>query len=594
MPIKSEELFIKKQQEFLDFLVSKALLKAEDVVGLMVDVNAKLKAVEEIILETGVIKAEDFVKAKAEYINMPYATLLYTDVPEDVLNTIPSEIAENYRMVAFNKEASKLSVGVTNPDDFRAMEALTFLANKNNWQIEYYLVSEASFVNVYRQYKKFNTEITTALEEKVQEQEKNIADGKMTDDEEEQTFEEMVKNAPVAKIVHEIIKHAVEAGASDIHIEPMDKESRVRYRIDGMLHNSLSLPKTIHDSLIARVKVLSRLKLDETRIPQGGRIRMAVEGKDIDFRVSCLPLMGEEKIVMRVLDTTKGVLTLEQLGFVGNNIDIILRAIEKTVGIILVTGPTGSGKSTTLYSIMHLLNKEGVNIVTLEDPVEYFIHGINQSQIRPEIGFTFAAGLRSLLRQDPDIMMVGEIRDNETAELAIHAALTGHLVLSTLHTNDAVGTLPRLIDMKIEPFLLSSVMDLIVAQRLVRRLCPYCKKERVLPEKIIADIKQKLSTVDSEMMKKYIPDYAPENPVTVYEPVGCVRCNKTGYKGRLVICEVLEINETIRDIILNKNGVISVESARQDQKFVTISEDGMIKVIMGLTALEEILRVMNE
>jgi len=594
MPVKSDDLFFKKQKELLDFLSSSALLTPEQVNQVMVELTNGGKSVEEIVLAGNLIKPEDFVKAKADYIKLPYANLLYTDVPEDVLNCIPSEVAENYRTVCFSKEMSKLSVALTDPDNFHAMEAISFLANKNNWQVDYYLVSEASFTNVFRQYKKFNQEITSALKIKEQEEEDEGTAGKLTEEEEELTFEEMVKNAPVAKIVHEIIKHAVEAGASDIHIEPLEKESRVRYRIDGILHSSLSLPKNIHDSIVARIKVLSRLKLDETRMPQGGRIRMTIEGKDIDFRVSSLPLMGEEKVVMRVLDTTKGVLSLEQLGFAGNNIDIINRCIEKTVGILLVTGPTGSGKSTTLYSIMHMLNKDGVNIVTLEDPVEYFIHGINQSQIRPEIGFTFASGLRSLLRQDPDIMMVGEIRDNETAELSIHAALTGHLVLSTLHTNDAIGTLPRLIDMKIEPFLLSSVMDMIIAQRLVRRLCPYCKKERQLPENIVADIHDKLKEVDLEMIKRYIADYDPAKAINIYEPVGCVRCSKTGYKGRLVICEVIEINEFIRDVILNKNGVISVETARQNQKFITINEDGLIKAMMGLTSLEEIMRVMNE
>jgi len=589
---KTEDLFMKKQKKLLDFLVSKELLKIEEVNGIIAEITTKAKPLEEIILASNLIKPEDFVKAKAEFLNLPYASLIYNEVPEEVLNSIPSEVAENYRVICFAKENNKLSVALTNPDNYQAMEAISFLANKNNWQVDYYLVSEASFINVFRQYKKFNREISSALKIKEQEDEEEGTDKASLDD--EMSFEEMVKNAPVAKIVHEIIKHAVEAGASDIHIEPLEKETRVRYRIDGILHSSLTLPKNIHDSIVARIKVLSRLKLDETRVPQGGRIRMTIEGKDIDFRISSLPLMGEEKIVMRVLDTTKGVLTLEQLGFSGNNLDIVKRCIQKTVGIILVTGPTGSGKSTTLYSVMHMLNRDGVNIVTLEDPVEYFIHGVNQSQIRPEIGFTFAAGLRSLLRQDPDIMMVGEIRDNETAELAIHAALTGHLVLSTLHTNDAIGTMPRLIDMKIEPFLLSSVMDMIIAQRLARRLCPYCKKERKVPDNVISDIRRQLTQVPLETLKKYIPEYDEAKPFMLYEPIGCVRCSKTGYKGRVAINEILEVNDFIRDIILNKNGVISIESAKQNQGFVTINEDGLIKVIQGITSLEEVMRVMNE
>ncbi len=591
MPNTPEDLFLKKQKELLDFLVSKAILKPEDINGLLAEVTAQNKSVEELLLAGNLVKAEDFIKLKAEFLSMLYANLTFVDVPEDMLNAIPAEIAENYKAVCFAKDNNKLSIGMTDPDNFRAMEALSFLANKNNWELEYFLVSEASFTNVFRQYKKFNKEISNALKTKEQE---DIDDGDTgSTEEDDESFEEMVKNAPVAKIVHEIIKHAVEAGASDIHIEPLEKESRVRYRIDGILHSSLSLPKNIHDSIVARIKVLARLKLDETRVPQGGRIRLTIEDKDIDFRVSCLPLMGEEKVVMRVLDTTKGVLTLEQLGFAGNSMRLVKQNIERTVGIILVTGPTGSGKSTTLYSIMHLLNGDGVNIVTLEDPVEYFIHGINQSQIRPEIGFTFAAGLRSLLRQDPDIMMVGEIRDNETAELAIHAALTGHLVLSTLHTNDAIGAIPRLIDMKIEPFLLGSVMDLVVAQRLARRLCPYCKKEKVMPEAVAAGVKEKLSKVKLEVLKQYIPDYG-EKPMVFYEPVGCVRCTKTGYKGRVALVEALDVNDFVREAIVKDNGVVTVDMVRENQGFITINEDGLIKVLLGQTSLEEVMRVMNE
>jgi type IV pilus assembly protein PilB len=586
----SEDLFVSKQKALLDFLVTKGLIKAESVNSLLETVTKDNKTIDEVVISANLLKSEDLVKLKAEFLGLAYANLTFTDVPEDVLNSIPAEIAENYRVVCFAKEASKISVGLTDPDNFRAMEALSFLAKKNNWQVEYSLISDGSFTNAFRQYKQFGKEISSAL--KIKEQE-DISSAKETVDSDEESFEIMIKNAPVAKIVHEIIKHAVEAGASDIHVEPLENESRVRYRIDGILHSSLSLPKNIHDSIVARIKVLARLKLDETRIPQGGRIRLTIEDKDIDFRVSCLPLMGQEKVVMRVLDTTKGVLTLEQLGFFGTNMDLVKRNIDKTVGIILVTGPTGSGKSTTLYSIMHMLNNEGVNIVTLEDPVEYFIHGINQSQIRPDIGFTFAAGLRSLLRQDPDVMMVGEIRDNETAELAIHAALTGHLVMSTLHTNDAIGAIPRLIDMKIEPFLLSSVMDLIIAQRLARRLCQYCKKEKVVPETVVTDVKAKLSKIKPEILARYLPDYG-QKPMSFYEPVGCDRCNKTGYKGRVAIIEVLDVNDFIRESILKDNGHITIEMARENQDFITINEDGLIKGLQGLTSLEEVMRVMNE
>jgi type IV pilus assembly protein PilB len=465
------------------------------------------------------------------------------------------------------------------------------LAIKNSLQVEYHLISAASFANAYHQYQRFNKEVVSALKQKAEEE--RIELEKEAPGDSEASFEDIVKNAPVAKIVNEIIKHAVETGASDVHIEPLEKETRVRYRVDGILHATLTLPKNIHDSLVARIKVLARLKLDETRVPQGGRIRMVIDGKDIDFRVSTMPLMGEEKVVMRVLDTTKGVLTLEQLGFSGEHLTLFARCVKKTVGIILVTGPTGSGKSTTLYTVLHNLNQDGVNIVTLEDPVEYFIKGVNQSQIRPEIGFTFASGLRSLLRQDPDIMMVGEIRDNETSELAIHAALTGHLVLSTLHTNDAIGAVPRLLDMGIEPFLLGSVLNMVAAQRLARRLCPYCRKSSPVPESMIEDVRRQVSEIPLDLLKKSWPDYDLEH-LQLWEPVGCPRCNRSGYKGRAVIAEILEIDDYIKDIIINHKGVLNEADVKKHKPYLNVMQDGLIKALQGVTSYQEILRVMND
>ena len=582
---------VNKQKKLLDFLVAKGLLKTEDAVLLTQRAAEQKTTIDELLVQSNVINQEDLVKAKAEFLNLPYANLLFTEVTQETLNSLPSEIAENYHVVCFDKKDNKLSIGMVDPNNFKAIGAIDFLATKNNSQVEYFLISEASFANIFRQYKQFAAEISSALKIKEEEEKKEGEENK-EGLAASSTFEEIVKNAPVSKIVSEIIKHAVEAGASDIHIEPLDKESRVRYRIDGILHSSLTLPKNIHESIVARVKVLSNLKLDETRVPQGGRIRLTVSDKDIDFRVSILPLMGFEKVVMRVLDTSKGMLTLEQLGYQGTNLEAIKKNITKTVGMILVTGPTGSGKSTTLYSVLNILNREGVNIVTLEDPVEYYVEGVNQSQIRPEIGFSFASGLRSLLRQDPDIMMVGEIRDNETAELAIHSALTGHLVLSTLHTNDAIGAIPRLLDMKIEPFLLGSVLNMVIAQRLARRLCNNCKKEKKLPAKVLDDLKQKLKAIPEGVLQANMPDFNPDK-LAVYEPVGCVRCNKTGYRSRVAVAEVLDVDDYIKEAILNKNGAITEEEIRKDQPFVTINQDGIMKVAQGITSLEEVIRVMN-
>ena len=582
---------LKKNLRLLDFLLSKGLLTQEAAQSVRQELEAGGgKELEAILTESNLVKMEDYVKTKAEYLNLPYANLTETEVPDDVINSIPPEVAEHYRVVCFEKQAKQLSIGMVDPENFRAIEAIDFLAIKNSLQVEYYLISPASFANCYRQYQRFSKEVGSALK---QQEEEQVDLGKEAAEAEDVSFEDVVKSAPVAKIVNEIIKHAVEMGASDIHIEPLEKESRVRYRIDGILHTSLTLPKNIHDSILARIKVLAKLKLDETRVPQGGRIRMTIDGKDIDFRVSTLPLMGEEKVVMRVLDTSKGVLTLEQLGFAGRHLEIVARNIKKTVGIILVTGPTGSGKSTTLYTVLHGLNDDNVNIVTLEDPVEYFIKGVNQSQIRPEIGFTFAAGLRSLLRQDPDIMMVGEIRDNETSELAIHAALTGHLVLSTLHTNDAIGAVPRLLDMGIEPFLLGSVLNMVIAQRLARRLCPYCRKAGEIPPALLGDIQKQLTAVPLEMLKEAWPDYDPAK-LQLFEPVGCVRCNRTGYKGRVVLAEILEIDDYIRDTIINHKGVLTEADVREHQPFLNVMQDGLIKALQGVTSLQETYRVMND
>jgi len=579
-----------KQKQLLDFLLSKKLLKATDIKELEAEITAG-KNLDDLLSAKHIIGQEELVKAKAEFLGLKYTDLTDQEIAESILNIIPVEVAENYKVVCFSREGKSIAIGMVDPNDFRAMEALDFLANKQGLQIDYYFISINSFNNIFRQYKKFSKEISSALKSKEQE-EKAEQDEGGRDKEEDINFDEIVKNAPVAKIVFEIIKHAVEAGASDIHIEPMATETRVRYRVDGILHSFLTLPKNIHESVISRIKVLSKLKLDETRIPQGGRIRMMINNQDIDFRVSCLPLMGEEKIVLRILDTSKGVLTMEQLGFAGTNLEIIKKNVDKTGGIILVTGPTGSGKSTTLYSMLHALNKEGVNIVTLEDPVEYFMSGVNQSQIRPEIGFTFASGLRSLLRQDPDIMMVGEIRDNETAELAIHAALTGHLVLSTLHTNDAIGAVPRLLDMKIEAFLLGSVLNMVIAQRLARRLCDHCKKAAQLPEKIMAEIKKQIEAIPKEIMTKNIPNFDWSKTV-IYEPEGCIRCSHTGFKSRVSLSEVLNVDQHIRDVIINKGGQLTIDEVKNNQPFITVEQDGLIKVCLGLTTIEEVKRVMQ-
>ncbi len=586
----SAAAMVPQQKDLLDFLVSRQMLSAATAADILTESQSSGKTVDDIIIQKNLINIEDFIKTKAEFLNFPYIDLADKAIAEETLNLVPVDIAEHYKMVAFERENNRVKVGLMESSNFKAIEAMDFLAQKHKLKVDYYLISSYSFNSAFSKYKSFNKEIAGALAVKAKEDsiEKNVR----TNDGGGMDFEGIVKDAPVAKIVSVIIRHAIEGGASDIHIEPLPKESRVRYRIDGMLHTSLVLPKDVHASIVARIKVLANLKLDETRAPQDGRIRLIVDDREIDFRVSSLPLMDEEKIVMRVLDTAKGIVELSKLGFSGRPLSCLEDNFKKTGGIMLITGPTGSGKTTTLYSILAVLNKERSNIVTLEDPVEYQMKGINQSQIRPEIGYSFSSGLRSILRQDPDIIMVGEIRDDETAELAVHSALTGHLVLSTLHTKDAIGTIARLIDMKVEPFLLGSVINLALAQRLARRICTYCKTEAKIEEQYKEELKAKIAKLDQSLITQIIPDFD-INSFVLYRGEGCSHCGKSGYQGRVSIAEVIDFNPAMRELIVKKRGALTIEDVRANQPFLTMEEDGLLKAIQGTTTIEEVMRVIQ-
>lgn len=578
-----------KQEKLLQLLEEKKIVTKEQLDKIRDDSKFADKKIEDILVEQGMVDPEDMARLKAQVYKMPYKDLLAQKVDDKILDIISRESAENYKIICFARSGDKIKIGLTNPDDFKAIEAVNFLAKEENIQVEYYLISNLSFKKVFKQYKNLEKEVSRALESKAQEEAKELVKKKAK----KENLEEITKSAPVAKIVSVIIRHAVEGRASDIHIEPSQKESRVRYRIDGVLRTSLILPKNILGAIVARIKVLANLKLDETRIPQDGRIRLVINEKEVDFRVSILPLVGEEKVVMRILDTTGGAPKLEDLGYGGRVLKIIKENLKKTSGLFLVTGPTGSGKSTTLFSVLNMLNKEGVNISTLEDPVEYFIKGVNQSQIRPNIGFTFANGLRSLLRQDPDIIMVGEIRDNETAELAIHAALTGHLVLSTLHTNSAIGAVPRLLDMKAESFLLGSTLNIVVGQRLARRICSHCKKEDKLPPDILADIENEFKNMPKNITKEAVKSLSNIKSAVFYKGQGCPRCGNSGYSGRVAIVEVLDVDEKIKEAIMNENKILQMKRVKESQDFITMKQDGIIKVLDGVTTMEEVLRVVQ-
>jgi len=504
-------------------------------------------------------------------------------IPTEIISLVPYEAAKKYQFIPFEKEKNVLRVAVTDIDSVDVQNALQFLAEKNQLSVEMIPISEKDFEAALVGYTGPAFAIQQALntfgEEKPAEEKKEKNEDDVT-----------IQEAPVAKIVEVILRNAIEGSASDIHIEPLEDNVRVRYRLDGILHNSLILPKKIGPAIVSRIKILSNLKIDEKRKPQDGRFRITESKKQIDLRVSTLPVSMGEKVVMRVLDKEKGLLDLEELGVIGRNYDIIKKTIFEPYGMILITGPTGSGKSTTLYSVLKILNKEGVNIITLEDPVEYAIEGINQSQVKPEIGYSFASGLRSILRQDPDIIMVGEIRDKETAELSVHAALTGHVVLSTLHTNDSLGAIPRLIDMKVESFLVASSLRAVVAQRLVRKICPNCREEAKLSDAAREEIERVLAQIPNADKKL---DHVREG-IKIYKGKGCDKCSNSGMKGRIGIFEVFYMDEELNDLLGGKFDEEKLRQVAQKQGMITMKQDGVLKVLAGLTTLEEVERVTEE
>ncbi len=519
------------------------------------------------------------------------------DIDKKILDIISVDSLNKFRFIPFEMDDNVIKVAVVDQSDLNTQNALRFFARKNQKRLEIYPISQDDFELLIKKIKKLSLEIDNALDiYERKEGEDNEREGGIKLRERKETVH-ILKDAPIAKMAESIVENAIDAGASDIHIEPMADNIRVRYRIDGDLKTVITLPKKVGPALVSRIKILSNLKIDEKRKPQDGRFRINDLGKTIDFRVSSFPTAYGEKVVMRILDTQAGLLTLDKLGVQGRDKDVIERMIKEPYGIILITGPTGSGKSTTLYSMLRMVNREEVNIITLEDPIEYVLEGINQSQVRPEIGYTFANGLRSVLRQDPDIIMVGEIRDEETAELAIHASLTGHLVLSTLHTNSAAGAIPRLIDMAVQPFLLASSLKLAMAQRLVRRICQNCKEAVKVPKEIQEDVKRDLREVSKEVLAERgieIDINDPNSELVFYEGRGCSKCQGRGMKGRIGIFETIEITNNFSKLIDKEVLGKALEDEARKDGFTTMKEDGLIKALQGLTTLEEVQRVTSE
>ncbi len=526
-------------------------------------------------------------KQRAQDLGVPYLDGIPKNLEKETVQMISEEVSRRYGIVTFYKDLNSqaLHTAMVDPQDLQALNILRFLAQKEKLGIEVYLAPQNVIEDLQESYGSAEKAVESAVSSLESEDD---ATGKKKKS--KGVEKENIQDAPVAKLVQVIIRHALDDGASDIHIEPIDNTYRVRFRVDGILKASLTFPIEVGRAVVSRIKILATLKIDERRKPQDGRFRIMLKGNAIDFRVSTLPVVEGEKVVMRVLEKDRQSFDLEKLGLMGSQKETFLTHVHDPFGMILMTGPTGSGKSTTLYAFLSLLNGEDSNIITLEDPVEYFIPGINQSQVKSDIGYNFASGLRSILRQDPDVIMVGEIRDGETAELAIHAALTGHLVFSTVHTNNAIGALPRLHDMGIEPFLIGSSVRIIAAQRLLRRICEHCKEEQKIPSNIVENVKKMMENITPEEIAKYGIDLS--NGLKFYHGKGCEECGDLGLKGRVAIYEVIYVDEDIQEVITAQDGdVMALEQVVRGKNILELKQDGILKVLLGLTTMSELERI---
>jgi type IV pilus assembly protein PilB len=577
-------------QQLKAFMMDAGLVSSEKFDECLKKAEAKGAKVEDVLVSEGIISENDLRKLEAYILGIPFVDLEKETVDPEVLKIIPEPVARANNIVAFRKRGNDLEVAMLDPEDLRAIE---FLKKAFPYRILPRLTTPESIKHVLRQYQKtLEVEFGEIIKKEAGEI-KAIREEEKVEEREE--LEKMAMELPIIKIVDTLIKHAILQRASDIHIEPMEKEVLVRYRIDGILRDAMTLPKISASGIVARIKVLSNLRLDEHRLPQDGRFKVETPEYKYSVRVSIMPVFDGEKVVMRLLPETARGFTLEQLGLRGKALEDVQDNLRKPVGMILVCGPTGCGKTTTLYSMMEILNTPGVNICTIEDPIEYRMPRINQTQVNPKIGLTFATGLRSLLRQDPDIIMVGEIRDNETASLAINAALTGHLVLSTLHTNSAAGAIPRLIDMKVEPFLISSTLNLILAQRLVRRL--YGEKEKYYLKESELDNISKYCNLDRILKilreEKLARPNQPITKIPFYRPKPTKEC-PDGYKGRIGIFEVLPVTQTIKELIVKEATADEIEEQAKKEGMIAMVEDGFVKAAQGITTIEEVLRVIIE
>jgi len=576
MPLLTEEL------------LKRGIISKKKATSLEYELKSSDQREEELLLDKEIVSEDTLFSLKSRVLDIPLKRVNPPEIPAEVLKLIPEDSARYYKVVPLAREDDTVQVGMVYPNDIKAQEALKFLARQGKFSYDVYLITLSNFKSIFKRYRSFRGEVKKALEEFETEVKEEKA--KRPRRPRREKMDKLVKKAPVSKVVSVLLRYAIEGEASDIHIEPTEDQLRIRFRIGGVLHTSLILPLKIHPAVVSRVKILCDLKIDETRVPQDGRFSTKVVGKKVDFRVSTFPTTLGEKVAIRVLDPTSRKKEFSSLGLRGRNLEVMNETAKVPHGLVLASGPTGCGKTTTLYALLDQLNEEKVNIVSVEDPVEYSIEGVNQSQVKPEIGYDFPQALRYILRQDPDVIMVGEIRDEETADLVTHAALTGHIVLSTLHTTGATGVIPRLIDMGVRSFLIPSTLQVALAQRLVRKLCDNCK------EKVEANEKQK------EIIRKQIDSLPPlakekvdlKKPIEIYEPRGCQKCNSEGYTGRVGVFEILEMTDDLSDMLSEEVSKSDLKKEARKQGMTTMEQDGILKVLEGITSLEEVMRISEE
>ncbi len=580
-------------------LTQQGIISGDQLELAKIDALKANKSLLQLLVDRKVITDDDATKIIALSSNTPFVDLSKINIPTSTLSIIPKEDAEANEAVAFGLVDGRLNVAMLDPQNLQAVD---FLSRKTGYAINPYMAPKDQIEKWLGQY---TTNLSSEVEEALGEEKEEEAaeEVKHFDKGDSKKIETIVQDAPITRALNTIVEYAINASASDIHIEPREKSVKIRFRVDGMLQEVMTLPKTTEAALVSRIKILSNLKIDEHRIPQDGQAEYRVAGKEVDMRIAIAPTSFGEQVVIRLLDKSESLMKLDSLGFRGRAARLMQKSIQKPYGMILSTGPTGSGKSTTLYAVIQEIKNVKINIVTLEDPIEYKMDGINQMQVNNAVGLTFANGLRSILRQDPNVIMVGEIRDHETADLAVQSALTGHLVLSTLHTNSAAGVLPRLLDMNIEPFLIASTINTVIGQRLVRKVCEKCRKSYqatpaavTMINNIIGNILPKseaeVQKVSEDLGYAGLPIRS-ENAYTLYKGTGCDEC-VDGYKGRTGIYEVFEMNDAIEHLLLSQATSATIQAQAQKDGMLTMQQDGILKALAGVTTIEEVGRVASD